>query len=215
MNKLFKILIVSAVLFLTNSFAPLSAYAQESTNRIEATEDMPVELEFTENEDDAEVAVSSHVEMELGTQSVWNKEIPIIVKFKAPVSANYVSFSWDVPQSFEFTPLYSNYFSVNEGEVYTIKSKVLPESEGSYNVAVNITYWADTNYISSGSVDFTVGEDLVLEPTQAAYKTNMALKYGIYAVLGALGISSLLLLGKLLFARFKEWMKPPDLTSLS
>lgn len=151
-----------------------------------------------------------NIELEVGTQSVWNNSIPVIIHLKPTIDAERVEIDADTPTGLDFEYIGNQYFPVQEGETYELRSRVIPKREGTHRVTINTISWehGGTNYSSSSRLDIEIDEDLQIVPQTSAYTWNLVLKYLIVVVviigLGVVGYHY----GKKGFKRFKKWLLP-------
>ncbi len=182
------------MLFNSRAFVSENVYGEGTDNEVE---------------DSTTIKREDLVEVDLEPQSVWNNKIPVVIRLKAPVSANDVQVVWDVPDGLIVEPLYNNYFSLEKGQVTTVKANLIPESPGKYTIAVNVIYWAETNYSSSDKMSLEIDQDLLVTPQSSGYKFNVMIKKGLIGLGIVVILAVLAILFKILLASLKEWLKPP------
>lgn len=156
-------------------------------------------------------AQAAEVNVELGTQSVWDKKIPIIVNFTPKISSNNTEISWDVPAGINLIENHNKFIETEAEKEYTVTAFADPINSGEYRVVVNITSWAQTNYTTSESVVFSVNESLVVTPPTQGYNMMLIVKYGIFAFVGVVTIAVIGFGGKFVADWAKKYFAPPEI----
>lgn len=151
------------------------------------------------------------VELYVDPQSAWTGKVPLIVRFRANMDAPKTEITWDSPTGVSISPSHPRFVSSTKGEVYTYKAFLSPNSQGSYNIAVNVTAWqVQTNYTSSASSIVAFDSDLKVTPQTAEYTSAVLVRNVVLGFLAILVLVGLGYLGKIAFEKFKEWIKPPQ-----
>ncbi len=167
-------------------------------------------IEESNIEETKEASRYFNMELETGTQSVWNNTIPITIRLQPTIDAVRVEIDADTPTGLDFEYLGEQYFPVEAGETYELQSRIIPQREGEHRITINAISWehGGTNYSSSSRLDIEIDEDLQIVPQSSAYTWNLVLKYTIIVLL----IAGLGFVGfhyaKKGYKRFKKWLLP-------
>ena len=149
------------------------------------------------------------IELDVGTQSVWNNSIPIDIYLTPSLNSDRVEIRGNTPASLDFEYLGGQYFSVQEGETYRLRSRITPQKPGNYRVAINAIAWQyDTNYSSTSTINVQIDEDLKIVPQSSMYQVNLILKYVFFATIIALIGFGIARFGKKGYTKFKKWLLP-------
>jgi hypothetical protein len=148
------------------------------------------------------------IEVDIGTQSFWDKSVPITVKFTPKIDSIKTELTFDHLDGIQIVKRFDDFFAVSKDQSVSLKAKVIPESSGSFSIGVNVISWGDYNYINSEKIKLEFGDDRVLVPAQQGYKTGRA----IYVVI-ILGFFAGLIFGVFLFLKkisplIIKWIKP-------
>jgi len=149
------------------------------------------------------------VDIEVGTQNIITKNIPVKVKFKPTINSNNTEVKYDYGYGIEIVNQFENYFKTSKDEVYTVNSTIKPVEAGNYNITVTVTSWnVESNLSSSTSTSIAFNESLVVTPAQPQYTMNMMILM-IVGILLLVGLGYLAFRGsKVVSKRFREWIKP-------
>lgn len=218
MNKHFhKILLILAL----GLISPFYVFSQEGPqlqtvdgeNSINDTTADPDNDNLTLDPINTEVKSPFDIELVVGTQSPWNKKVPITVKVRPSQDTTRTNITWDYPVGLELSDKYeSNYEAIPQGQVWSYTIKVKPVVSGTYTVAATATDWGyGSNFTSSESVSVTFNENLVVTPITAQYTTAVTVRYIVIVLLGILGMAVLYILGRIGLKSLKKWLKPPEL----
>ncbi len=151
------------------------------------------------------------IDLEFGTQSVWNDSIPLTIYITPTMDASRVEITADTPTALDFQYLGKQYFPVKQEQTYTLRSRIIPKNNGIYTITVNAISWEhDTNYASSNSITLTLDEDLKVTPETPAYRRNTLLKYVFLITLGAGCAGVGIYFSKHGIKKFKKWFLPQD-----
>ena len=163
------------------------------------------------NESFAQTSEPFSIETQVGTQSPWNKSVPVTVKFKSNIDSEKTEISWDLPAAIKVSGSYTNYSTLKKGQVATFTANIIPVQSGTYDIVVNLTAWNnDTNYTSSNKFNVTFNDSLELTPITDSYRTAQSVKFIVIAVLIIIGLIGLFFLGKIGLKKLKIWLKPPE-----
>lgn len=148
------------------------------------------------------------IEVEIETQSIWNKTIPIIVKFTPKMNSEKTEISWDYTEGIEIEPLYQNFFPTKEDETVAVRAIIYPSYAGKYSIGVNVTSWSGFNYTNSERFYLELDENLELKPIQVSYQSQKTARTVIILILSVSTIISLFFVLKKLMPKFQAWLKP-------
>ncbi len=187
------------------AFSAYPAYATETITEEHLNDELNAEEENNIVRDNFEI------DLEVGTQSVWNNSIPITIYLTTAIDLDRVEIRASNPAALEFEYLGKQYFPAKAGENYVLRSRIFPKRQGNYRVSINAIAWQyDTNFSSSTLVDLQIDENLQVVPQTRQYYINLVLKYLFYIILiGGIGTGAFFA-GKRGFKRFKIWLLPED-----
>jgi hypothetical protein len=150
------------------------------------------------------------VESFLESQSVWNKRIPIIVKFRTNFDSNNVEITWDTPSGISVTSNQEKFLTVVANQTYTYTGYITPINPGSYSISSNVIAWQyNTNYTSSSPLTLKISDNLLVDPLPADYTGMVVLKYAIFTIGGGLILFGLFFIVKKFSKVFIKWLRPP------
>lgn len=153
---------------------------------------------------------SIEVELEVGTQSVLDKSVPLTVKFRTNFDSDNVEISWDEPHGIKIEDGKSKFVALKANEAYVYETKMSPEIAGDYNITANITAWQfNTNYTSSDTKTVVFDNNLILSPQSPEYVTMNIIKYVIVVIIGGVSVYGLVILSKRLKKTFVKWFNLP------
>jgi len=199
--KLFKQFTIAITIFLslfiTISFAQVADPIETSTN---------IELEGSPTQ-------PFSIELEVGTQSPWDKSVPIIVKVRPNQDTTRTNVTWDTPVGIELKDNYSTtYLALPSGQVQVYEVRIKPIVSGTYTIASTATDWGyGSNFASTTSVTITFNDHLVVTPSNSGYSTAVIIRYVILLLSSILIGFVIYLLGKKGGRKLKIWLKPPEL----
>jgi hypothetical protein len=159
---------------------------------------------------DENSADNEYVSMEtsIGIQSVFTKEIPIIVRFTPNTDSRKASIQWDLPYNVESDSDLKQWFPVEEGQEYEVRIWISPEDPGDYEIPVNVdVFLYNSSHINTKTITFTVNDNLILTPTPPEYIRNSVLKWIAIVLLLIVAGFVLWKIWKLLFPKFKKWLE--------
>ncbi|MBD3329176.1 hypothetical protein GF357_01650 [Candidatus Dojkabacteria bacterium] len=200
------LVLLMTVLAISFSVLPVSAQAN-TTDQV----DTPDGVEQTQEPLQEQAFENAEIEVELGTQSVWNKSIPVNVSFTPHITSENTEISWDVPAGIELIEEHPRYISTVKDQPYSVRAVVNPIKGGDYRLVVNITSWTQTNYTTSKSIEFTLGEDLIANPPTDGYSLMIMVKYGVLGLGGLLVLGGIGFGGKFLLEWLKKYFSPPEI----
>lgn len=151
------------------------------------------------------------VDIELGTQSIFDNSVPLTVVFTPQADFSNVGIAWDSSDGYIIKNNFKNYFPVKNGQEYRYNATMSPTKKGTYNVTVEITAWDKSNYTSSKSYQIAFDNSLLITPMQSGYSTQLIIVV-IVAIALLVGLFFVLRpIAKKLGQRFKNWIKPPKI----
>ncbi len=189
MKKFFLIISLLTVFTITNSSELLFAQESEDT----------VETQTSRNFD---------IDVEIGTQSVWNKTVPIIVKFTPKMDNRSTEVNFDYLPGIEVRENYKNFFPTKKGETVSVEAIVVPNSQGVYLIGIDVISWGDYNYINSERIRLEFDGNLELVPVQPEYTIAKNMQIGAILVATAGLMAGTFFLLKKLAPKFQKWIKP-------
>jgi len=154
-----------------------------------------------------------NIEIEVGTQSPWNKSVPIIVKVRPNQDTTRTNVTWDTPVGIEFEDKNKQtYLAIPSGQVQVYKVRVKPIVSGTYTIASTATDWGyGANFASTSSVTITFDDNLIITPQSSEYSTAVIIRYAVILLSSIIIGFILYLLSKKGFNKLKIWLKPPEL----
>ncbi len=153
------------------------------------------------------------IEMIRGSQSAFDKYVPVIIKITPNETPVKTQITWDVPDDMNIHINHSEFItSLIKGETYEYKARVKPTDTGTYEIVVNVTAWQhDSNYTSSKSILITFDEDLVVDPDDTNYQISGIVKILLIIIgIGGAGFG-VYIGGKKLMKFLADYLKPPEL----
>lgn len=151
------------------------------------------------------------IRITVGTQSPWNKRVPLILTVIPNLDSERTEVSWDVPFGVEIIDGNKNFFSASKGKSFERKVYLLPSKSGRYTITANVTNWGyGSNYTSSENITLTFGQDLVTEPETANYTTASIIRYTMILLFAGGGIIGIYFGFKKFKKPIKAWFKPPQ-----
>lgn len=186
-----------------------------TTPTLAQEEELPTEIAPIEVQSGETVLDSGYftVEMIFGTQSPWDKSVPVTVKIRPQGTATRVGVTWDLPLGLEVKDSSAGkYVAIGAGEVYSYTAKIKPLQSGTYTISATATDWDyGANYATTASKNVTFTESLLTDPLTTNYSVAVMIRYAIMAlilvVIGGIGI----IYGKKGLKALQEWLKPPEL----
>ena len=188
------------------------AEEQETTS---TTED-----ESTIEEETEEVVVKEetsedfyNIELIVGSQSGFDKYVPITVRITPNKTPTKTQITWEVPDDFNIRIKHSEFIeSLVKNETYEYKIRVKPEDSGNYEIFVNVTAWEpESNYTTSSSVIVSFDENVVVDSNDTNYIMSKIAKI-VLIILIIVGIGFGIYKGwEKLLAFLKEYLKPPEI----
>jgi len=150
------------------------------------------------------------VNLSLGTQSLFSKKVPLIIKFKPTIDSDNTEITFDHSYGIEVDPSFDNYFSTDADNVYTYKAYISPKQAGNYDISVTVVSWGvGSNKSSTENISVSFNNSLVVTPMQSGFALNMIIVIIVALLLGVAFIFFLVRGLKYLMKKFKIWMKPP------
>ncbi len=153
---------------------------------------------------------SEYVSMEVnvGLQSVFTNEIPLIVSFTPNTDSNKASIEWVLPYDLESDSDLKQWFPVEKGTEYEVKVWVSPEEPGRYEVPINVDVWLyNSSHINTRTLSFEVDDSLRVSPVPSEYVRNFVLKWVAMVILCVVVIFVLWRLWVIFFPKFKKWLE--------
>lgn len=169
-----------------------------------------------ETDTESEEYLSKHfytVEIIKGSQSAFDKFVPVTVRITPNETPVKTQITWDIPDDMNIHKQHSEFItSLVKGETYEFKVRVKPSEAGTYEITVNVTAWQhDSNYTSSGSTLITFGKNLIVDSKDSNYQISLALKI-LVIILSTAGAGFGIYTGwKKLTKTLKNYLKPPEL----
>ncbi len=206
--------ILLSLLFLSPVFADDFEDLYEKADINE--EDTNVETTSVETDPESEEYLSKHfytVEIIKGSQSAFDKFVPITVRITPNETPVKTQITWDIPDDMDIHKQHSEFItSLVKGETYEFKARVKPSKVGTYEIVVNVTAWQhDSNYTSSGSTLITFGENLIVDSKDSNYQISLVLKILVILLLTAGAGFGIYIGWKKLTKVLKNYLKPPEL----
>jgi hypothetical protein len=196
---------ISYILIILTIFSLSPIYSAELRGPREKSEEIQMEQE------DSVIRDNFDINLEIGTQSVWNNSIPIIIHLTTAIDLDRVEIRASTPSAIEFEYLGNQYFPVRAGENYVLTSRVFPNRQGNYTLSINAIAWQyDTNFSSSSTVNLQIDENLQITPQTRQYHINLVLKYILYVILIAGAGIGLFFASKKGYAKLKTWLMPEN-----
>lgn len=153
------------------------------------------------------------VEIVRGSQSAFDKYVPLTVRIIPNETPVKTQITWDVPDTMDIRVKHSEFISsMVEGETYEYKVRIKPSESGTYEITVNVTAWQhDSNYTSSESILIEFDNNLVVDSSDTNYVVSMVAKVVlIILALGGAGYG-IYIGGKKLMKILSVYLKPPEL----
>lgn len=160
--------------------------------------------EIDENSEDSEYV---SMETSVGIQSVFTKEIPLIVRFTPNTDSRKASVEWDLPYNVKSDSEVKQWFPVEEGQEYEVRIWVSPEEAGNFEIPVNVdVFLYNSSHINTMGTEFTVDESLTITPTPGEYTRNLIIKWVAILIVIVIALFVLWRIWTVLFPKFKKWL---------
>ncbi|MCB9790585.1 hypothetical protein H6764_01030 [Candidatus Nomurabacteria bacterium] len=151
------------------------------------------------------------IKIDVGTQSPWNKKVPVTLTITPNLDSNRTEVSWDVPYGVEIVDKNQNFFSAGKGEAFKRKAYVFPGKPGTYTITANVTNWGyGSNYTSSENITLTFGTNLVTDPETSSYTIASIIRYTVILLIFASIIAGTYFGFRKFKQPIKAWFKPPQ-----
>lgn len=182
------------------------------TTTVDETEDT---ITATEEETTATNTSENFYTVELirGSQSGFDKYVPIIVRITPNETPTRTQITWETPDDFKTQIKHSEFIDgLQKGTTYEYEIRVKPENAGSYEIFVNVTAWEpESNYTTSSSIIVTFNKSLVVDGSDSVYIIGVISKT-LLILLAIAGLGFGIYKGwKKLFVFLKDYLKPPEL----
>jgi hypothetical protein len=150
-----------------------------------------------------------NIDLEIGTQSVWNKSIPLTIYIKPERDFNRVEVTFAHSSLLDVRYRGAQYFPVIAGETYKLDAKIYPDRPGTHKITVSAIAWEyNTNYTSTDTIQLEIDEMKQISPQTDRYKLFNVLRYIFFVVFFAgLGVG-LFFVGKKSLKKLQAWLKP-------
>jgi hypothetical protein len=201
------VFLATLVFAFTFQINPALSQTDSSVNNTEG------EPELTTSVDKETTVQPFNIEVEIGTQSPWDKSVPIIVKVRPNQDTTRTNITWDTPVGVELTDKNEyTYLALPKGQVQVYEVRVKPIVSGTYTIASTATDWGyGANFASTDSITITFNENHVVTPQSTGYSGSVIIRYVVITLSTALIGFLLFLLGKFGLGKLKVWLKPPEL----
>ena len=153
-----------------------------------------------------------NIQLIVGSQSGFDKYVPIIVRITPNKTPTKTQITWEVPDDFNIRIKHREFIeSLAKDETYEYKIRVKPETSGTYEIFVNVTAWEpESNYTTSTSTIISFNENLVVDGSDSNYIITTVVKI-LLIILFIAGIGFGIYKGwNKLLTFLKEYLKPPE-----
>lgn len=144
---------------------------------------------------------TASIKIVVGTQSPWNKRIPVTIYVTPHVSAARMEVSWQKKAGLVATPVTTSFANVVAESTYTVNLTITPQGIGYQRaIAQVILSTATQNFVSSEQIELNLDKDKIIQPQTAEYTAYLI---GMYV---SIGVVFLLVIPFALF-KFGVYMK--------
>lgn len=166
-------------------------------------------------ETNTEISTQNFYNLEIikGSQSAFDKFVPITVRITPNETPVKTQITWDVPDDVRIRVNHPEFInSMIKGETYEYKVRIKPNDPGIYEIAVNVTAWQhETNYTSSETIRLEFNDNLVIDPNDSNYQIFNILKIILIIITIGGAAVGIYFSGKKLLTFLSDYLKPPDL----
>jgi len=152
------------------------------------------------------------LEIEMGSQSAFDKYVPLTIKITPNETPVKTQITWDLPDDVNIRTKHPEFIdSMVKGETYEYKIRIKPRNPGIYEVVANVTAWQhESNYTSSDSILIEFNDNLIVNPYETNYRVFNIVKIFLIVIgIGGFGFG-LYIGGKKLLVVLTKYLKPPE-----
>ncbi len=150
--------------------------------------------------------------VEFGTQSAWNKKIPLKITVKANIDSSRTQIDFIIPAGIKIEKGFDDFFPMAAGQTVELDATIIPENKGFFEIKINTIAWQSNTNLSSSSVfNIEIAEDLTTIPKTSNYFLSVGARIFVIGAMIVAGLGLLAYTFRKTFIYLKTFLKPPEI----